>query len=432
MYPIDMSFVDRVQVTLKAGDGGNGIVSFRREKFVDKGGPDGGDGGDGGDVVLIASRNQNTLAAFRYQKLVKASNGKPGTERKRHGKSADSLEVPVPVGTVVLSEESEILADLTQDGQRVLIAKGGKGGFGNAHFKSSTRQAPQVAEKGEKGQQIDGILELKMIADVGIVGLPNAGKSTLLSVISNAKPEIANYPFTTLTPNLGVVDIDKKTSLLFADIPGLIEGASVGRGLGDEFLRHIERTSVLIHLIDAYSENTSEAYKTILKELADYKVDLSKKPQVVALTKIEGIEKKQIKKHLAVLKKIAPRGTPVLAISSPSGEGIKELLRVIQKRVLTENKKAAKEAELAEELPVIGLRGDDESWQVAKNGNKFLVTGKKIERFANRTDFNDYYGLQRLRDIMGKMGIMKELERQGIEPGQKIIIGQPAIGQIEY
>jgi len=432
MYPIDMSFVDRVQVTLKAGDGGNGIVSFRREKFVDKGGPDGGDGGDGGDVVLIASRNQNTLAAFRYQKLVKASNGKPGTERKRHGKSADSLEVPVPVGTVVLSEESEILADLTQDGQRVLIAKGGKGGFGNAHFKSSTRQAPQVAEKGEKGQQIDGILELKMIADVGIVGLPNAGKSTLLSVISNAKPEIANYPFTTLTPNLGVVDIYNKTSLLFADIPGLIEGASVGRGLGDEFLRHIERTSVLIHLIDAYSENTSEAYKTILKELADYKVDLSKKPQVVALTKIEGIEKKQIKKHLAVLKKIAPRGTPVLAISSPSGEGIKELLRVIQKRVLTENKKAAKEAELAEELPVIGLRGDDESWQVAKNGNKFLVTGKKIERFANRTDFNDYYGLQRLRDIMGKMGIMKELERQGIEPGQKIIIGQPAIGQIEY
>lgn len=459
-----MSFVDRVQVILKAGDGGNGIVSFRREKFVDKGGPDGGDGGDGGDVVLVASRNQNTLAAFRYQKLVKAGSGKPGTERKRHGKSADSLEVPVPVGTVVLSEEGEVLADLTQDGQRVLIAKGGKGGFGNAHFKSSTRQAPQVAEKGEKGQQIDAVLELKMIADVGIVGLPNAGKSTLLSVISNAKPEIANYPFTTLTPNLGIVDIDpseivrsrgisrgrsrgtppqadggagstgidKKTSLLFADIPGLIEGASTGKGLGDEFLRHTERTSVLIHLIDAYSENISEGYKTILKELADYKTDLSKKPQVVALTKIEGIDKKRIEKHVAALKKIVPHGTPVLAISSPSGEGIKELLRVIQKRVLAENKKAAKEAEAMDELPVIGLRGDDESWQVAKAGNKFLVTGKKIERFASRTDFNDYYGLQRLRDIMGKMGITAELGRQGIKSGQALIIGQPEIGQIEY
>ncbi len=427
-----MSFVDRVQVTLKAGDGGNGIVSFRREKFVDKGGPDGGDGGNGGDIILVASRNQNTLAAFRYQKLVKASNGKPGTERKRHGRSADSLEVLVPVGTVVLSEAGETLADLTRDGQRAVIAKGGNGGFGNAHFKSSTRQAPRVAEKGEKGQQIDGVLELKMIADVGIVGLPNAGKSTLLSVISNAKPEIADYPFTTLTPNLGVVDIDKKNSLLFADIPGLIEGASAGKGLGDEFLRHVERTSVLVHLIDAYSENIPEAYRTILKELADYKVNLSKKPQVVALTKIEGINKKRIEKLVGALKKIVPRGTPVLAISSPSGEGIAELLRATQKRVLAESKKAAKKAEEADKLPVIGLREDDESWQAVKTGDRFLVTGKKIERFASRTDFNDYYGEQRLRDIMYKMGIMKELERQGIELGQKIIIGHPEVGRIEH
>ncbi|MDO8591716.1 MAG: GTPase ObgE [bacterium] len=427
-----MSFVDRVQVTLKAGDGGNGIVSFRREKFVDKGGPDGGDGGNGGDVILLASRNQNTLAAFRYQKLVKADNGKPGTERKRHGKSAEVLEVPVPVGTVVLSGEGQLLADLTRDGQRVVIAKGGKGGFGNAHFKSSTRQAPQVAEKGEKGQQIDGILELKMIADVGIVGLPNAGKSTLLSVISNAKPEIANYPFTTLTPNLGVVDIDKKNSLLFADIPGLIEGASHGKGLGDEFLRHVERTSVLVHLIDAYNENITTAYKTIHRELKDYKVDLSAKPQIVALTKTEGIDKKQIKKYINVLKKLVTTGTPVLAISSPSGEGVKELLRAIQKRAEAEKKKAVQKAQVADDLPVIGLRDDDESWQVVKSKDKFLVTGKKIERFAGRTDFNDYYGQQRLRDIMGKMGIIKELERQGIEPGQKIIIGHPEVGHIEY
>ncbi len=417
---------------LKAGDGGNGIVSFRREKFVDKGGPDGGDGGNGGDVILVASRNQNTLAAFRYQKLVKAGSGKPGTERKRHGKSAEALEVPVPVGTAVLSEKGEILADLTSDGQKVVIAKGGKGGFGNAHFKSSTRQAPRVAEKGEKGQQIDAVLELKMIADVGIVGLPNAGKSTLLSVISNAKPEIANYPFTTLTPNLGVVDIDKKTSLLFADIPGLIEGASAGKGLGDEFLRHIERTSLLVHLVDAYNEDIAMAYKTIMKELKDYKIDLSNKPQIVALTKIEGIDKKQIEKYINILKKIVPRGTPVLAISSPSGQGVKELLRAIQKRTEAERKKTVKKAEATNELPVIGLRADDESWRVTKAGNKFLVTGKKIERFASRTDFNDYYGLQRLRDIMHKMGITAELERQGIELGQKIQIGQPEIGSLEY
>jgi len=427
-----MAFVDRVQVTLKAGDGGNGIVSFRREKFIDKGGPDGGDGGNGGDIILVASRNQNTLAAFRYQKLVKAGNGKPGTERKRHGKSAEALEVPVPVGTVVLSEDGEILADLTQDGQKVLIAKGGQGGFGNAHFKSSTRQAPRVAEKGGKGQQIEGILELKMIADVGIVGLPNAGKSTLLSVISNAKPEIANYPFTTLTPNLGVVDIDKKISLLFADIPGLIEGASQGKGLGDEFLRHIERTSVLVHLIDAYNDDVSTAYKTIIKELKDYKIDLSHKPQIVALTKTEGLDKKLLDKATSQLKKLVPRGTPVLAISSASSQGVKELLRAIQKRVDSERKKAAKKIKTTDKLPVIGLKEDDNAWRVARTGNRFLVTGKKIERFASRTDFNDYYGLQRLRDIMAKMGIMSELERQGIDPNQKIIIGHPAIGELEY
>src|SRR3989344_800676 len=426
-----MSFVDQVAVTFKAGDGGNGIVSWRREKFRAKGGPDGGDGGNGGDIILVACPNQNTLANFRYQKLVKADGDKPGTERRRHGKSAPSLEVPVPIGTVVLVDE-QIVADLTQDGQRVVIAKGGKGGFGNAHFKSSTRQAPRVAEKGERGEQIEATLELKMIADVGIVGLPNAGKSTLLSVISNAKPEIANYPFTTLVPNLGVVDIDKKTSLLFADIPGLIEGASQGRGLGDEFLRHIERTSVLVHLIDAYIENTAAAYKTIMKELKDYKVDLSNKPQIVALTKTEGIDKKQLDKAIKELKKLVPRTTPVLAISSPSGEGVKELLRTTQKRVEEHRKKAAKKAKPTDELPVIGLREEDDAWQVQKTKDGFLVSGKKIERFAARTRFGDFAGEQRLRDIMYKKGIIQELERQEIELGQKIVVGSPAIGQIEY
>jgi len=226
-------FVDRVRITARGGKGGDGLLSFRREKFHHHGGPDGGDGGHGGDVILQASRNQNTLAAFRYQKLLAAENGQAGGRAKRHGKSGQSLTAMVPVGTVVLSENGKTIADLTNDGQQLTIAKGGRGGFGNAHFVSSTRQAPRVTEKGETGEEITVVLELKMVADVGIVGLPNAGKSTLLSVISNAKPEIADYPFTTLQPNLGVVDIDKTHSLLFADIPGLIEGASQGKGLGD-------------------------------------------------------------------------------------------------------------------------------------------------------------------------------------------------------
>ncbi|MBI2591961.1 GTPase ObgE [Candidatus Saccharibacteria bacterium] len=425
-----MTFVDRVNVTLKAGNGGNGIVSFRR-RFRTLGGPNGGDGGDGGGVILRASHDQNTLASFRYKKLLGAENGQPGLKEKRHGKSGADLEIAVPVGTVVMNRAGEILADLTVDGHRQLIARGGKGGYGNAHFVSSTRQAPQVAEKGDPGETLQLTLELKMIADVGIVGLPNAGKSTLLSVISNAKPEIADYPFTTLTPNLGVVDIDGQTSLLFADIPGLIEGASRGKGLGDEFLRHIERTSVLVHLIDLYSEDIAQAYKTIMRELADYKIDLSMRPQVVALTKADGLDKKNLQVALAKIKKIVPRGTLVIAVSSVSGQGIKELLRTVAKLVAKKKVQAGKKAAKAE-LPVIGLKEGEAIWHIQKTADGFLVSGKKIERFATRTDFNNYYGLQRLRDIMRKMGITAELERQGIEPGQKITIGQPSIGTVEY
>jgi GTP-binding protein len=424
-------FVDRVEVKIKAGDGGDGAMSFRHEKFHANGGPDGGDGGDGGDLVLIASNNQNTLANFRYKKLLHAQDGKAGGKSKKHGKSGQDLEVKVPVGTMVLNNEGQALADLVADGQRSVIAQGGRGGFGNAHFVSSTRQAPRIAEKGEPGEEFEAIFELKMIADVGIVGLPNAGKSTLLSVISNAKPEIANYPFTTLHPNLGVVDIDQEHSLLFADIPGLIEGASAGKGLGDEFLRHIERTVTLVHLIDFYSDDTVKAYKTIQKELKDYQVDLSKLPQVVALTKTEGVDKKELNQRLKELKKAVKRGVPVLAVSSPSGEGVKELLRAVQKQV--EKAKKAKQVEAEKPgLPVIGFTPTEDSWQVEKLDNVFLVTGKKIERFAKRTRFGDYHGEQRLRDIMFKMGIMQELERKGIEPNQKIQLGQPAIGTIEY
>lgn len=424
-------FVDRVEVEIKAGDGGDGAVSFRHEKFVDRGGPDGGDGGNGGDVVLVASRNQNTLAAFRYQKLLKAESGQSGSKRRRHGKNGQALEVKVPVGTVATVLDGKILADLTEDGQTAVIARGGQGGFGNAHFVSSTRQAPRVAEKGEKGEELNAVLELKMIADVGVVGLPNAGKSTFLSVVSNAKPEIADYPFTTLRPNLGVVDIDSKHSLLLADIPGLIEGASQGKGLGDEFLRHVERTSVLLHLIDIYSEDIAADYETVIQELAAYKVDLSKRPQVVALSKIEGLDKKDVEAKLKELKAIVPRGVSTAAISSASGLEVQALLRTLQKQAEKISKKQ-KAKNNKHQLPVIGLREEADAWRVAKVEDSFIVTGKKIERFARRTRFSDEPSEERLRDIMKKMGIMRELKRQAAEPGQKIIIGHPEIGSIDY
>lgn len=425
-------FVDKVNVLVKAGNGGNGVVSFRHEIYVDKGGPDGGDGGDGGDVIFMASRNQNTLANFRFQKRIEASPGKSGGKARKHGKSGDDLVVQVPVGTMVMDAEGNIVADLAADEQRAVIAIGGKGGFGNAHFASSTRQTPRVAEKGEEGEELNLQLELKMIADVGLVGLPNAGKSTFLSVVSNAHPEIANYPFTTLSPNLGVVDIDKEISLLFADIPGLIEGASEGKGLGDEFLRHVERTSVLVHLIDAYQNDIVNAYKTIQKELKAYKVDLSKRPQVVVLTKVDGLDDEIIQERLQELKQVIPTKTLLFAVSSKSGYGVRELLFAVKDQVLKVRKKheATKTAK-SNELPIIKLAHDD-GWQVVKTVEGYLVTGSNVERFASRTDFDNYHAIERLRDIMKKMGILHELIRQGIEVGDKIIIGEKAGQVIEY
>ncbi len=418
-------FVDKVQVIVKAGDGGNGAVSFRHEKFIDRGGPDGGDGGNGGDVIFEASRNENTLADFRFQRRREAETGKAGGKRRMHGKSGKDLIIKVPVGTVVTDEKGTVIADLVDDGSQTVIVKGGKGGFGNAHFVSSTRQAPRVAEKGEAGEELKLLLELKIIADVGLVGLPNAGKSTFLSIVSNARPEIADYPFTTLTPNLGVVDIDKKVSLLFADIPGLIEGASEGKGLGDDFLRHVERTQVLVHLIDAYQNDVVSAYQTIQKELKAYRVDLSARPQLVALTKIEGLDKEIIEAQLNELRPVVPKKTPLLAISSKSREGVSELLFAAKDYVLSARKKEAKaEVKKRSLLPRLTLKKDD-AWQVVKTDDGFMISGKRIERFADRTDFSNYHAVERLRDIMRKMGIMHELTRKGVVTGDKIIIGKP-------
>lgn len=416
-------FVDTAAITITAGDGGNGRVSFRHEKFIDKGGPDGGDGGDGGSVVFVASRNENTLANFRFQKELLAQNGAAGGGRRKHGRSAPDLLVKVPVGTAIIGAGGNSLADLAEDGQRAIIAKGGKGGFGNAHFVSSRRQAPRIAEKGEQGQSLEARLELKMIADVGLVGLPNAGKSTLLSVISNARPEIADYPFTTLIPNLGVVDMEGSASILFADIPGLIAGAAQGKGLGDEFLRHAERTAVLLHLIDAYQADPAEAYDTIQQELAAYKVNLSKKPHIVAVTKIEGLDEDIVAEQINKVKKVAPKGTPIMAISAHSGQGLQPLLRSLQKQVETEHTRQEELQPAGPSVPHITLGPTENAWTVTKEETVFIVRGSKIERFAARTNFESEAGIERLRDIMRKMGIMHGLIRQGINPGDTVRIG---------
>jgi len=417
-------FVDKVLVHVKAGHGGDGAVSFRHEIYVDKGGPDGGNGGRGGNVVFEVSQNENTLVRFRFKQELTAENGVNGSKRQRQGANGEDLIVKVPAGTQVFDGD-RLIADLTEPGQRAIIARGGDGGFGNAHFKSSTRQAPQVAELGEKGDEKDLTLELKLLADVGLVGFPNAGKSTFLSVVSNARPEIGDYPFTTLTPNLGVADIDD-TSLLIADIPGLIEGASEGKGLGDAFLRHVERTAVLLHLIDIYEDDVAGAYKTIAAELAAHSKALSKRPQIVALTKVEGLPEDGIEAKLADLKKVVPKSTPLFAISSPAHINVTDLLRQARKMVEAARKKAAKEQPEGDAKPLIGLNAEQEAiaWRVTKNDDTFMVRGTKIEKFAARTNFATEPGRRRLRDIMRKMGIMHELERQGIEEGNTILIGK--------
>lgn len=426
-----MSFVDTVTLTATAGKGGDGKMSFRREKFIAKGGPDGGDGGNGGDVVLVASRNVNTLATFRHQKELKAADGLAGQSQRKHGRSAADLLVVVPVGTIATNEAGQAVADLVEDGQRAVVAKGGRGGFGNAHFVSSRRQAPKFAEKGEPGEKHQFKLELKMIADVGLVGLPNAGKSTLLSKLSNAQPEIADYPFTTLTPNLGVVDVDRDTSVLLADIPGLIEGAAAGKGLGHDFLRHIERTAVILHLVDSYHENAAAAYQTVRAELEAYQPELIKRPEIVALTKVEGLDNEIIDDLMSQLHEVVTPGTPIFAISAQSGEGLPALIFAVKDAVQTVRALPAEESE-EPEVPVLKLADTSAEWRVEKQGQKFVVHGQRIEQFARRTDFANEQGVQRLRDIMRRQGILHELVRQKIKAGQTIQIGSDESNKFEY
>ncbi len=429
-------FVDTAKVKLCAGKGGDGAVSFRHEIYIPKGGPDGGDGGRGGSIIFRADKDTNTLLDFRYNPELKAEDGKNGSGTRSAGRSGKDLIVEVPIGTVV-KKDGVIIADLTHDQEEAVIARGGDGGFGNAHFKSSVRQAPIIAEVGEPGEEFEAELELKLLADVGLVGLPNAGKSTLLSVVSNARPEIADYPFTTINPNLGVATIDGK-DLLIADIPGLIEGAAEGKGLGHAFLRHVDRTSVLLHLIDVYSSDAGEAYVTIRKELEKYS-DLKDRPEIVALTKCEGLEPEIIEMQKQSVLNRNPK-VEIYAISSSAHEGLTELLRGLRKIVesrkteekdrIEENKTDESELLDSEDnLPTISLprAAVKTSWNIEKevseeNDIKYIVKGEKIEKFARMTDFNNYASVNRLRDILKKLGIRAELTSLGAKPESIISI----------
>jgi GTPase len=324
-----MKFLDEAKVYIRSGDGGNGCVAFRREKFIEFGGPNGGDGGNGGDVVAVAVDGLNTLIDYRYQQHFTAKNGGGGMGKDRHGANGADAVLKVPVGTQIYEEDGEtLLADFTEAGQRIVLAHGGNGGFGNAHFKSSTNRAPRHANPGLPGTQLTIRLRLKLIADAGIVGLPNAGKSTFLAVVSAAKPKIADYPFTTLHPQLGVVDADGREFVL-ADIPGLIEGAHEGVGLGDRFLGHVERCRVLLHLVDGTAEDAGAAYETVRAELAAYGHELTEKPEIVALNKADAMSADDIKQQAARLKHAAKK-TPLI-LSGVSGDGVVEVLRALLK-----------------------------------------------------------------------------------------------------
>ncbi len=428
-------FVDTAKVKLQAGKGGDGAVSFRHEIYIPKGGPDGGDGGRGGSIIFRADKDTNTLLNFRFTPELKAEDGKNGSGTRSAGRSGKDLIVEVPIGTVV-KKNGKIIADLTKDQEEAVIAKGGDGGFGNAHFKSSTRQAPIIAEVGEPGESFEAELELKLLADVGLVGLPNAGKSTFLSVVSNAKPEIADYPFTTITPNLGVATIDDR-NLLIADIPGLIEGAAEGKGLGHAFLRHVDRTSVLLHLVDVYSDDAGKAYETIRNELEQYS-DLQNRTEIVALTKCEGVDPEIINLQTQSILAKNPNAK-IFAISSSAHLNLENLLRELAAQIKTSNKEKSNDPKnvTKDELPVISLNPHTSktTWDIEKieteDGTKFIVTGDKIEKFARRTDFNNYASVNRLRDILKKLGIRAELTSQGAQPESIISIADHEFTLVE-
>ncbi len=413
-------FIDEAEIYVRSGKGGDGMVHFHREKFVPRGGPDGGDGGRGGDVIFEAKPTLNTLQAFRHVTRYFAQDGKNGGPNDMSGKSADDLIVLVPLGTVVYDAESgDLLGDLTEAGQRLTVCKGGRGGRGNTHFKSPTHQAPRTAEKGEPGEEKRLKLELKLIADIGLIGVPNAGKSTLLSVLTNAKPKIAPYPFTTLEPNLGVAQIDDERTVVLADIPGLIEGASHGAGLGLDFLRHVQRTRVLIHLLDGMSADPVADYSQVNSEMALFDPGLARKPQVVALNKIDQpVVQERLEAIRRAMKKLKVEITPISALARTNVREL--LLKAVQLLDQTPEPEPAAEA-----VPVYRPKEDPREFHVTRTGaHEWRVAGAAIERAAKMTFWEHEGSVRRFQKIMETLGVEDALRKAGVQNGDTVAIGE--------
>ncbi len=410
-------FFDEAKIHVEAGAGGDGCVSFRREKYVPLGGPNGGNGGRGGEVYLIADPHLNTLISFKGRRHFKAQRGGHGKGKNMQGQKGEDVFLTVPPGTVVRDAETDqVLADLTTAGQKALVARGGRGGLGNAAFASSTNQAPRIAERGEAGEARWLILELKLIADVGIAGCPNAGKSTLLAAVSAARPKIADYPFTTLAPNLGVVSVDDR-DFVMVDIPGLIEGAHEGVGLGHEFLRHVERTRILIHLLDGAAEDPLQDLDDINEELRLFNPRLADKPQLVVLNKMDLPQAREL--WPLVKEEMETRGIPVCSISAATGSGVRQMLFLVLQLL----DGLPREEVAPEEIAIFRPPEVDEGFTIAVEDDGFRITGRGVERLVARTDWRYEEGMRRLHRTLERIGVVKAMEEAGVQKGDTVYIG---------
>lgn len=412
-------FTDYAKITIKSGNGGNGAATFRREKYVAAGGPDGGDGGKGGSIYFFVDKDMNTLLDFRYKKIFKAENGENGSGNNCNGKKGEDLYIGVPLGTIIKDADSgKVVADLSEENQKELILQGGRGGKGNTHFATSTRQAPRFSQDGEKGMEKELILELKLLADVGLIGFPNVGKSTFLSKVTSAKPKIADYHFTTIIPNLGVVKSIYGDSFVIADIPGIIEGASKGVGLGIQFLRHIERTRLLLHVIDVSGlegRNPVDDFYTINDELRKYSEKLSNRKQIIVANKIDVMQNEQLYKELEELAN--KQNIEIYKISAATGEGIDELMnRVTQ--VLKELPK--EELVETEEKIVYTLSEDKDEFTVRRDGNDYIVEGPAAERLMGRVNIGDNESMHYFQKSIRQLGIEDKLKKMGIKEGDTV------------
>ena len=414
-------FTDYTKIIIKSGDGGNGAATFRREKYVAAGGPDGGDGGKGGDIYFQVDKDKNTLIDFRYNKKYKAGNGENGSGSRCNGKYGEDLYIKVPIGTILRDKETnKIIADLSKPEQVELVLKGGRGGRGNSHFATPTRQVPRFSESGDKGEEKEIILELKLLADVGLLGFPNVGKSTFLSTVTEARPKIANYHFTTLEPNLGVVKMKGGDGFVIADIPGIIEGASEGVGLGIEFLRHVERTRLLLHFIDVSGQegrNPVEDFKIINNELKKYSEKLSTRKQIIVATKIDSMQDDSGYKELEELAK--KENLKIFKISSVTKEGVEELLDYTSKML----KKLPKEELIEQEEKIVyELEDEKQEWEARREGNDFYVTGRAVDRLMGRINIEDNESMYYFHKCLKNMGIDAKLKELGICDGDTVYI----------